>query len=142
MKQETAQDRANELEVINKVAQKWDVEVFKNPEKAYNVDFSLLKNGKVWALAEVKCRNEQFEPYKISMRKTHELCSYASEFPTINVFLIVQWKGHGIHYVDVQKIPKVDFSLWDTHVGEKRGAPCDKEPAIEIDLSRFKKICD
>ena len=111
MKQETQADLDNETAVINKVCKKWDAKAFKNPCEPYHADYTLLKNDKVWALAEVKCRGKKYDPYKIGMNKMFHLASYALAFPTINIFLIVRWTGHGIYFVDVQKIPKIDFSM-------------------------------
>lgn len=55
MKHETTKDLVNERAVLDILCKQWKCSAFKLPER-YELDFALLRDGKLKCFVEVKCR--------------------------------------------------------------------------------------
>ena len=62
MKHESAKDVANEQAVLDKLCKRWKCEAFKLPVR-YDLDYALLRDGRLKCFVEIKCRSSAQATY-------------------------------------------------------------------------------
>ena len=139
IQRETAADRANEMEIIEKVKSEWLVDAEKLPKK-YSMDFALTRNGQVVAYAEVKDRPSwnDYKSYMLSQYKFERALQTADRFSRPVYF--VARLGTDIMWTCLSELPSgvVD----NTQIGgwnNPRDAD-DIEPVVFIDIRHFRAL--
>jgi hypothetical protein len=127
---ESERDRENERRVVNCFCAAYGLEAAKLPI-AYQLDFALLKGGRVLGLAEVKWRERRYETLLLSLNKWAAMKRWAESGQRVR--LLVRWP-EGIFLL------KVDGSeSWPCVMGGRadRGDWQDMEPMVEIPFGAF-----
>jgi len=134
---ETLVDRMNEETVIKQYCQALEIDEYKKNPVALSLDYSLIRGGRITAMAEVKCRpattKNQFKTYFISFHKLQAALLF-SEFG-IGSVLIVRWEDV-IGFCPLTR-RVVTHVAWG---GNGRGQEGDKEPMAHIPISRFRDL--
>ena len=100
---ESADDRMNEERVATALSPMWNMS-FSKMHRRSSFDYALLRDGDIYALAEIKCRTTPHNAYPTYMISTHKLknCASSSEFINVPFLLIVAfsdqimwWAGDG-----------------------------------------------
>jgi hypothetical protein len=135
---ETAQDGANEKQVIDLLCRSWGCSAAKTP-RFYPVDWSLQKEDEVKAMAEIKFRKKSYPTYIISLHKYVEMCQHAAA-SGLPYLLVVCWPEglkRIVRYISI----KPDIPKRVIHGGRKdRGDTQDMEPMCEIPMSKFSLV--
>jgi len=128
---ETSEDLGRERDVVANIEKRWSCQAQKLPMR-YKLDYALMRNGKVSAWAEIKCRGQRYATYLISLDKVSAglRLSEISSLP----FLIVVRYDDGTYYCTVTKDLVYDIE-WG---GRKdRNDPEDQEPVLMIPMKFF-----
>jgi len=130
---ESQNDRNNEQAIIAVVESKWHCKAQKL-KKRLELDFALIRNGKIVAFAEVKQRNVLHDTYKTFAISLHKWlkAKELSEACKIPVFFVIGYKD-GIRWV------KHDLTEYEMFMGGRtdRGDAQDVEPMIHIPIKQF-----
>lgn len=133
---ETAQDIANEQQVIELLCAKWSCIAHKAPQ-FYPVDWSLAVGKKIKAMVEIKCRKAKYQTFIVTLQKFVEMCKQ-SEVSGIPYLLVCSWPEDGKQVVGYAKVDK-DLHTSVVQAGRTdRGNPNDQGPHVEIPIERFK----
>jgi hypothetical protein len=89
----------------------------------------------VFGFAEVKCRTEQIDPYKIGLHKFEALTQMARCAKTDGI-VVVRWP-QGIFFTNVTD-GEHDGVEWMQDKRNREAA--DGEPCVTLSLKRFKKL--
>lgn len=132
---ETAQDRANELDVMNRICGD-DITYKKLPMRDF-IDFALFRDDELVSLVEVRHR-------KTAMRKFPTLyCDAAkvlharaySELLQVPVYLFVQWSDK-LAYINFNEAFKTSFN------GNKKNTRDEQEQSLvaHFDIDLFREV--
>ena len=132
--QETPQDLANEAKVGHLVFERWHCRAEKMSTR-YEVDYALLRRGKVMAWAEIKCRKNiraKYDTYAVGLRKimSGQALATATNLPFL---LIVRWTD-ALGWI----APEMNDVRWGGRFD--RNDAQDIEPMVHIPISAFKLI--
>lgn len=128
---ETSEDLGKERAVIADIEQRWRCQAQKMPVR-YKLDYALMRDGKVCAWTEVKCRGQRYGTYMISLDKISAglRLSDLSKCP----FIIIVRYDDGTYYCTVTNDLVFDIQ-WG---GRKdRNDPEDEEPVLMIPMKFF-----
>jgi len=132
---ETTENLKLELLTMAMVAEKWKVTPVKLPQYS-QLDFALLRDGKIAAFAEVKCRTFDMNRYKTSLIHLHKMI-YARQvaFETgIPTFLIVRW---------MDKVGCCSFKVdFETTIGGRRDRGIERDYGLmaEVPIDEFQVL--
>lgn len=124
---ESERDRERELSVMQAALAGRDVSAVKLPA-AYEVDFGLMREGKLIGVAEVKVRSKAFDTLMLSLHKARALRAFAEDGLEAWVVACVP---EGIYALAV----KAD-ELFDLRLGGRsdRGDWQDIEPVVHFPM--------
>lgn len=130
---EAPEDRENELAAIGHLCREWNCGAQKLPV-SYCVDFALVRNGRIFAWAEVKCRtnpSNHYPTYMIALNKI--IAARRLVEGSVGFFiLVVQFTDGLFHWRDYGNRLAIQFGG-----REDRGDWQDKEPVAMIPMSEF-----
>lgn len=134
---ETSENRKNERLAAKELAEIFDCQVVQN-KKLYPADYSLVRNGKVSAIGEIKvrtCSKDKYSTFFISADKIHKCKNFAREFK-LQFFLFVWWSDglYGLNLMDTETEKLTIGGRFD------RGDSQDVEPMAHYDTSIFKPL--
>jgi hypothetical protein len=92
MKHESAKDLTNEQAVLNKLCKRWKCEAFKLPVR-YELDFALIRDGKLKCFVEVKCRGCTQATYPTAIVGYRKVCTglTLAEKAGVPFYLVYRW---------------------------------------------------
>jgi hypothetical protein len=124
-------DFINESSVISALSKKFNCTFRKMPIK-YGLDYAALRNGRVVAFIEIKCRTCRSDKYDEYMISLHKVMAAAKLSSTTNLpcFLVVAWTD-AIGYTHISA-PSVEFGG-----RQDRNDEDDIEPVALIPISHF-----
>lgn len=133
LRYETASDRSAEREVAALIASRWSCTPVKLND-AYQLDYALLRDDKVAAWAEVKCRGKRYSTYMLSLHK-HIAARELSAAARCPALLVVRWPDW-VGYLDLSAEPD------SVRMGGRtdRGDWQDIEPVAHFDVTRFRVL--
>lgn len=116
--------------VAETLAAAWRCEHYKLP-RSYHVDRWLERDGRLVCWLEIKCRNQRYDTFFISLQKVLSARSMARE--TYAPFVIAVSLPDGIFWM------KDAGETLDVRRGGRsdRGDPADMEPMVHFAMSRF-----
>lgn len=136
---ETERDRQLERITIEVAAKRWQVTAVKLPQFD-EVDYALVRGGRVVGVAEVKTRSNQhdtYQTYMISLRKV--MRGAALELSAGLRFVLVVGFTDGVWYCRPSKEQDCNVSIG----GRKdRGDEQDVEMVLHIPISAFRRVAD
>lgn len=141
---ESEDDRRNEREVIDELLLKWNCDHFHKNPKAYGIDFSMLRNGRVCAFVEIKCRPtlpfDYGDGYYIAVQKV--ISAYMLTLVTgLPCLLVIRPKDKCLYWTDfAHDIPTLGAPRIIIHGRDDRGDPDDYEPCAVYPWSEFTPI--
>lgn len=136
---ESDEDRGKEFKVAKWFEKKLDCTMLKLPIK-YGLDFACVKDGKIIGFYEIKCRNNRYPDYRISMDKVikaHQI----NAATMLSSTLVVTWptKDGKTEMISTLLDTRVDRELiWAGR--EDRGDAQDMEPHVVIPLNHFEVL--
>ena len=128
---ETIQDLTNESSVMYALSEKFNCTFRKMPRK-YGLDYAALRDGRVVAFLEVKCRTCRSDKYEEYMLSLHKVMAATKLSSTTNLpcFLVVAWTD-AIGYTHISA-PSVGFGG-----RQDRNDNDDMEPVALIPINHF-----
>jgi hypothetical protein len=132
----TSADTANERAVADVVEGRWCCKVNSFGEFS-SVDWWMSRDGKMAALAELKCRNNASTKYStvfLALRKWLDLQRFSLAFG-LPSFFIVRFTDC-IRFIDVREVMGV-LSIGQNSRNEKAN---DTEPVIEVPIASMKVL--
>lgn|SRR5574343_515445 len=131
---ETTNDRKNELIAARFIGEILDCQVIQN-KKLYSSDFSLVKEGRLKAIGEIKVRNNsktKYDTFFISADKIAK-CKHFSKTFNVKFFLFVWW-NEGINIIDLTERDPLYVSIGGRF---DRNDSQDIEPMAHYSPSEF-----
>lgn len=135
---ETEEDRAREDAVSLGLAMWSNAEIRETP-KYYPYDRVALRDGKVVALIEIKCRKARKDAYRSLMISAHKVLDLRRNAVDMGVpgLLAVSWICGAVGIIDVTKVDPERFTVKGR---TDRGDSDDVEPVAELAISDFKIV--
>ena len=96
---ESAADRSNEQQVIERLAAAWGGEYHKLPI-SYRMDYAVVRNGEIASFVEIKARHMRWGQYPtvmISMNKVLTAANYAESLGLPTMFVVCTSDGR-LHF--------------------------------------------
>lgn len=137
---ETEVDRKNETRIAAVLARVWQRTLKKNP-RFYPIDYSVLLDGDVRALIEIKhrpgLRYGFGDGYYLSAQKVGagKMLTYATGCPCL---LAVEFSDGALWWLDFDHLQYPPRAKW--HGRDDRGDPQDFEPCVVFPWPLFKRI--
>lgn len=99
---ETSEDRSNEVLTMSEVCGKWRCEAFKLPQY-HSLDHALIRDRKVFAIAEVKVRGHSRHKYPSVMIGLDKVLTarQIGRASGLKTFLIVRWTD-GLGFINFE----------------------------------------
>jgi len=133
---ENNEDRGNEEAVITEVCNIWHCEYQKLP-LAYKLDYALMRDQKIVALSEIKCRNVPTDAYETIMISSLKAVAARrlSEEMKVPAMFIIRYQDD-IRFINFSEEPD------SVEVGGRkdRNDPQDIEIVFHYDRKRLKSI--
>lgn len=130
---ETEEHLEKERQVIAVVESKWKCEAVKLPI-SYALDYALMRNGRIAAFAEIRCRNKRYDSYMLSLKKVLA-CLDLSRVTALPSMLIVSLPDPQ-QIVWARMTPQILGDFGFNGRNEMRDWQ-DKEPVAYIDMKEF-----
>lgn len=130
-------DRIAESIVGELMHDRWRVNLRKLP-RSYQLDYVMLKRGKVVGFAEIKQRTtrmNEYDTYTVSLSKVHagRMITLTTSLPC---FLVVSW-ADAVGFVDMSKV-EIKPLMWGGR--NDRNDPEDKEVMVHISTEDFEYL--
>lgn len=132
---ETQTDLQREREVMERLCRAWSVGCQKLPLK-YIVDYGMLRDEKLVAWLEIKCRNKKYDSMILSAAKWFAGKDLARQ-TTLSFVVVYAFPDSSIYYLtiepemtpDIQFEGRTDRNDWQ-----------DREPCVMLPLEWFKEL--
>ena len=135
---ETQDDRKNESDIADLVADKWRVEMQKLP-MSQRLDFAMLRKGKVAALCEIKKRSFTWNDYPDVILSASKV-KYAKEMYEIygvKSFFVVSDRQNDIRYASIHDVN------YELQFGGRTKTPRDNQDSeliVGISIYDFERL--
>lgn len=132
---ETKKDLAREREIVDVLCAEWGCAGIKNPCPPYKIDWSLLRDDRIVAMAEIKTTFKKFPSFRLAHHKYLSLLENAKVIKT----LLVVKHPDGIFYNDIEML-KPNFLCWLQDARQRDVT--DSEPGVDFSWNQFFRVGD
>ena len=135
---ETSEDLRREEIVADIAAIRWNCEQRKSEDILYDREF--LRDGKVVAIAEIKCRHiksTQFKSYKVDATKLKTLHRIAESMDTLSILIVAM--EDGVFWLAINDLTSFSWATADWE-RKDRNDPLDKDVCYVIPMFEFRKL--
>jgi hypothetical protein len=138
---ETEEDLENERQVAALLSHAWGADLKKLVEdRLYLADYAAVKNGKITAFIEIRCRSCSSDMYRTIYMPLHKLLWARAMWQATGrpYFFVLRFDGDGvISYTPVHDMTQAPL-VWAARATERETHP--DGPVVEIDASKLRVI--